>query len=53
MDIKEYHVQDNEVVTKKDVKMFFDTTQCNLLRFIGPHIKSHGVWGFCEYYHNQ
>ena len=48
---REYYVQDNSHVAKKDVKMFCDTNQFPALPFFGLHPKPLGARGVSENYH--
>ena len=47
----EYHVQDNDDVAHKDVKMYCDTNQLPTLPFCGSHPKPHGARGLGKHYH--
>ena len=42
---QEYHIQENDDVMQKGVKIFCDTTQLPSLLFCGPH-KNHMEFGF-------
>ena len=44
----EYHVQDNDDVAQKYVKMYCDTNQYPALPFIVPHPKPHGARGLSK-----
>ena len=48
---REYHVQENDDVAHKDVKMYCDTNQFPALPFCGPHPKPHGARGLSKHYH--
>ena len=48
---REYHVQDNDDVAHKDVKMYFDTHQFPALPFRCSHPKPHGAKGLGKNYH--
>ena len=45
------HIQDNEDVELKDVKMYCNTNQFPKLPFCGPYSKSHGARGIGKHYH--
>ena len=47
----EYHVQDNDDVAQKDVKMYCDTNQLPALPFCGSQPNSHGARGLGKNYH--
>ena len=46
-----YHVQDNDAVELKDVKIYCNTNQFPALPFCGPHSKPHGARGLIKHYH--
>ena len=46
-----YHVQGNDVVSQKDVKIYFNTNKFPALLFCGPHSKPHGARGLSKHYH--
>ena len=48
---RHYHVQDNDDVSHKDVKIYCKTNQFPELPFCGPHSKPHGVRGLSKHYH--
>ena len=48
---RKYHVQDNDDVSHKDVKMYCDTNQLPQLPFCGPHKKPHGARELSKHYH--
>ena len=48
---RKYHVQDNDAVELKDMKMYCNTNQLPELLFSGPHSKPHGARGLSKYYH--
>ena len=47
---QEYHLQEDDDVIKKGIKMFCDTTQFPSLEFCGTHAKPHGVQGLRKHY---
>ena len=48
---RKYHVQDNDAVELKDVKMYCNTNQFPELLFSGSHSKPHGARGLSKNYH--
>ena len=48
---RKYHVQKDEDVAHKYVKMFCNTNQFSVLPFCGPHMKPHGVCRLNNHYH--
>ena len=48
---RDYHVQDNSYVEKKDAKMYCNTNQFPELSFSGPHHKPHGARGLSKHCH--
>ena len=48
---RKYHVQDNDDVSHKDVKMYCDTNQFPELPFCGPHPKPNVARGLSKHYH--
>ena len=48
---RQYHVQDNAEVERKDVKMYCNTNQFPELSFSGTHYKLHGASGWIKHYH--
>ena len=48
---RQYHVQDNADVARKDLKIYFKTNQFPELPFCGPHSKPHGAIGLSKNYH--
>ena len=48
---RKYHIQNNEDVELKDVKMYCNTNQFPTLPFCGPHSKPHGARGLGKHYH--
>ena len=48
---RQYHVQYNADVARKDVKMYRNTNKFPELLFSGPHYKPHGARGLSKYYH--
>ena len=48
---REYHVQDNDDVAHKYVKIYCDINQFPTLPFCGPHPKPHGARGSIKHYH--
>ena len=48
---REYHVQDKDDVTDKEVKIYCDTNQSPELTFCGPHPRPHGKRGLSKHYH--
>ena len=48
---REYHVQDNDDVSHKDVKMYCDTNQFLALPFFVPHPKPYRARGLDKHYH--
>ena len=48
---REYHVQDNDDVAYKFVKIYCDINQFPTLPFCGPHSKPHGARGSIKHYH--
>ena len=48
---RKYHVQGNDDVELKDVKMYCNTNQFPTLPFCGPHSKPHGARGIGKDYH--
>ena len=48
---RKYHVQDNDAVELKDVKIYSNTNQFPELPFCGPHSKPHGARGLVKNYH--
>ena len=45
------HVQDNNDVELKDMKMYFNANQLPELSFSGQHSKPHGTRGLSKHYH--
>ena len=48
---RKYHVQDNDTVELKYVKIYFNINQFSALPFCGPHSKPHGARGMSKHYH--
>ena len=48
---REYHVQDNDNVAQKDVKIYCNTNKFPELPFCGTHAKPHGTRGLINSYH--
>ena len=48
---REYHVQDNDDVAHKYVKIYFDTKQFPTLPFFGSHPKPHGARRLSKHCH--
>ena len=48
---RQYHVQDNDDVSHKDMKLYCNTNQFPSLSFCGPYSKSHGARGLIKHYH--
>ena len=48
---REYHVQDNDDVANKDVKIYFYTKQFPTLPFCGSYPKPRGARGLGKHYH--
>ena len=48
---RKYHVQDNDTVELKYVKIYCDTNQFPELSFSGPHSKPHVARGLSKHYH--
>ena len=48
---REYHVQDNDDVAHKEVKMYCDTNRFPALPFGGSHPKPHGARGLSKHHH--
>ena len=47
----QYHVQDNNTVAHKYVRMYCNTNQLPELPFYGPYSKPHGARGLSKHYH--
>ena len=50
---REYHVQDNDDVSQKYVKMYCDTNQLPALPFCAPHPKPHVARGLNKNYNSR
>ena len=48
---RQYHVQDNNDVEHKDVRMYYNTNQLLALPFCGTHSKPHDARGVSNRYH--
>ena len=48
---RKYHVQDNEAVELKDVKIHCNINQFPALPFCFPHPKPHGARGLSKHYY--
>ena len=46
----QHHIQDNAVVSHKDVKNYCNTNQFPVLSFCGPYSKPHGARGVSKHY---
>ena len=48
---RQYHVQDNDAVELKYVRMYYKTNKFPVLSFFGPYSKPHGARGLSKHYH--
>ena len=48
---REYHVQGNDYVAHRDVKIYCNTKQIPESPFCGPYSKPHGTRGLSKHYH--
>ena len=48
---RQYHIQDNDDVTRNDVIMYCNRNQFPELPFCGPHYKPHETRGLGKHYH--